>query len=201
MLTTVLQAGGMSTRMGVDKGLMPFLGMPLIERLLNNFGYLPGEILIISNNLPGYEYLDLPIYQDVLPGRGALGGLLTALTIAKTAFVGLIAADMPFASAGLLSHLLTEIKKSNADAVLPSTHSGPEPFHAVYRRDTCLPLVKGAIEQDLWRMTAWHDQARIKILNPRETSAAGGADYTFINLNTPEEFTAAEELARKHRLL
>ena len=180
---------------------MPFLGIPLIERLRDRLQILNSEIIIISNDFSGYEYLDLPLHRDVLPNRGALGGLLTALTITKTPFLGLIAADMPFASPQLLAYLLEEIQHGDADAALPSTSSGLEPLHSVYRRDTCLPLVKDAINRDLWRMRSWYDQARLLVLEPQNTTEVAGNAHTFINLNTPGEFSAAEELAHKLKLL
>jgi molybdopterin-guanine dinucleotide biosynthesis protein A len=158
--------------MGQDKALMPFLGIPLIERLKDRLQILGYEIKII---------------------------LLTALTISETPFVGLIAADMPFASPQLLTYLLERIQLSDADACLPSTQGGLEPLHAVYRRDTCLPLIRDAIQRDLWRMRSWHDQAKIEILDPVETFKITDSTYTFINLNTPEEFSAAEELAKKNK--
>ncbi len=201
MLTTVLQAGGASTRMGQDKALMSFLGIPLIERLRDRLLTLNSEIKIICHDFSAYEHLGLPLFSDVLPGKGALGGLLTALTISETPYVGLIAADMPFASPQLLAHLLDQIQLSGDDAAIPSSPGGQEPFHAVYRRDTCLPLVVDAIERDLWRMRSWFDQARIKVLDPDETGKITGNPYTFLNLNTPEEFSEAEGLALKFGFL
>ena len=201
MLTIVLQAGGKSTRMGTDKGLMPFLGIPLVERLRDRFLILNCEIRVICNDFSGYEYLGLPLHRDVLPDRGALGGLLTALAVAETPYVGLIAADLPFASPPLLAHLLEQIQLSGADAVLPSTRLGTEPLHGLYRSSTCSSIVQDAIARDFWRMNSWHDQARVEILDPLETIEAAGSEYTFINLNTPDEFSAAEELALKFNLL
>jgi molybdopterin-guanine dinucleotide biosynthesis protein A len=200
MLTIILQAGGMSTRMGEDKALLPFLGIPLVERLRDRFWVLNSEILVICNDFSRYEYLGLPLHRDVIPGRGALGGLLTALTITETPYLGLIAADMPFASPDLLVHLLKKIQLSDADATLPSTSKGLESLHGVYRRDTCLPLVQDAIARDFWSMISWHAQANIEVLDPRETAAAG-SEYTFVNLNTPEEFSTAEEMAVRLNLL
>jgi len=200
MLTIVLQAGGKSTRMGGDKALMPFLGIPLIERLRDRFQILDSEIMVISNDFAGYEYLGLPLHKDVLPDRGALGGLFTALSAAKTEYVGLIAGDMPFASPQLLARLFEEIKSSGADAALPSTSGGLEPLHGLYRRATCKPLVQDAISRDLWRLNSWHDSADILILNPIQSAAAAGSEFTFLNLNTPEEFAAAEKIARENNL-
>jgi molybdopterin-guanine dinucleotide biosynthesis protein A len=187
--------------MGQDKALMPFLGIPLIERLRDRLMILKSQIMIISNDPRDYEYLGLSLHQDVLPDRGALGGLLTALTITETTYVALIAADLPFASPQLIEHLLDQIQNSDVDAIIPSSRHGLEPMHSVYRRETCLPLVKAAIDKDLWRMRSWHDQARIKVLGAQEVIRITGSEHTFLNLNTPEEFSAAEELATQLDLL
>lgn len=187
--------------MGKDKSLMPFLGIPLIERLRNRFLILNGEIRVICNDFSGYAYLGLPLHRDVLPDRGALGGLLTALTVSETPYVGLIAADMPFASPPLMAHLLEHIQLSEADVALPSTSHGMEPLHGLYRKSTCLSIVREAINRDLWRMNAWHEGAKIEILDPLETVEAAGSEHTFVNLNTPDDFSAAENLALKFNLL
>jgi len=196
MITIVLQAGGESTRMGKDKAFIPFLGIPLIERLIDRFNQLNTEIVIISNDLPAYQGLGLPVFEDVRPGRGALGGLLTALSVANTPLIGLIAVDMPFASPQLFRYMAERMKETSWDGMIPSTPNGIEPLHAIYRRESCLPLVEQAIDRDLWRMKAWHEFANLKILEPEETMEITGSKHTFLNLNTPEDYSAAEEIAR-----
>lgn len=181
--------------MGKDKGLVLFLGQPLVERLRDRFLKLNKKILIICNDFSDYAFLGLPLQRDILPDRGALGGLLTALTIAETPYVGLIAVDMPFASPPLLSYLLDQIQSSGADAILPSTPNGLEPLHGVYKRGTCLEFVREAIKEDQWRMTAWHQRARVEVLDPQKTREITGTEHTFFNVNTPDDLAAAEKLA------
>jgi len=200
MITLVLQAGGESTRMGKDKAFLPFLGTPLIQRQINRFQQLNAEMLIISNNAPPFEDLRLQVFGDVRPGRGALGGLLTALSVANTPLIGLIAVDMPFASPQLIKYMADRIQGSDLDGIIPSTINGLEPLHAVYRRESCLAYVEKSIDQDLWRMRSWHGKANLKILGPEETQKITGSEHTFMNLNTPEEFNTAEETARKFGL-
>jgi len=200
MITIVLQAGGKSSRMGKDKAFLPFLGIPLIMRLVDRFQQLDAEMLIIANNLPSYQEIGLPVFEDLRPGRGALGGLLTALSVPNTALVGLVAVDMPFASPELIKFMADRVDRENLDGMIPSTIHGVEPLHAVYRRETCLTLVEEAIDQDLWRMKAWHKNANLKILDPDQTITISGSEDTFLNLNTPEEFSAAEEYARTRGL-
>ena len=93
-----------------------------------------------------YAFLDIPIQPDLQPGHGALGGLYTALSAAKYPFVAAVACDMPFASRSLFEYELDFIIKTEADVVIPTTPEGLEPLHAVYRRETCLPVIQAALQ-------------------------------------------------------
>ncbi|MBS3750781.1 MAG: molybdenum cofactor guanylyltransferase [Anaerolineales bacterium] len=196
MLSMIIQSGGKSTRMGEDKALRDFNGRPLIKHIHEKFSPLGDEVWVITNNPEDYQFLGAPLHTDVIPNRGALGGLYTALKISSHPHVGLVACDMPFASPTLTLHLEGVLQETGADAVLPSTEGGPEPLHAVYRRQTCLPLVKEALERDQWRMVSWHDQGDVRILSPTETGQITSNEYTFWNLNTPEEFRKAAAIAK-----
>ncbi|MEA2007967.1 MAG: molybdenum cofactor guanylyltransferase [Chloroflexota bacterium] len=196
MFTIVIQAGGKSERMGKDKALLPFLGRPLIARVIDRVSVLGDETIVVANNITEYKFLNVPLYPDVIPNRGALGGLYTALYVSANPVVGLVACDMPFASPQLLAHLKATLQKTGADAVLPSTEGGLEPLHAVYRRETCLPLIKEAIKNGMWKMIGWHKNADVRVLSPEETKQYAPHPRVFWNLNTPQEFQKAEEEAR-----
>lgn len=195
MLTLVIQAGGESKRMGQDKALMPFLGAPLIARVLQRLQPLAAETLVTSNRPENYAFLGLPLITDRIPGRGALGGLYTALSAATQPLVAVVACDMPFASPTLLEAALRLLTAEAWDAVIPRTEGGAEPFHAVYNRERCLPLVEAAIQADQWRVDAWFSQARIRFLTPDEVRAHDPGGLAFWNVNTPEEFAQAEQIA------
>jgi molybdopterin-guanine dinucleotide biosynthesis protein A len=197
MLSIIIQAGGKSRRMGEDKALMPFLGEPLINRLVSKFADLGDELLVITNRPEAYRFLELPLYTDVIPERGALGGLYTALEISSGTAVGLIACDMPFASPELIDGCRSILQEKDLDAVIPTDEEGLQPLHAVYRRETCLPMVKSAIDQDQWKMISWHEHAEVLYLSPQRTRQLAGTRHTFLNLNTPEQYREAEKLARR----
>jgi molybdopterin-guanine dinucleotide biosynthesis protein A len=198
MLTLAIQAGGQSIRMGQDKALMPFRGKPLIERILDRVQHLGDETIITTNHPAGYRYLGLPLVPDVIADRGALGGLYTALKVAEYPFVAVVACDMPFANADILKHAYRLLKEqAGIDAVIPGTEQGLEPLHAVYRREPCLPVVKAAIHADKWRLISWHQDANIHILPPEEIHQIDPRGITFRNINTPEAFRQAEELAQE----
>src|SRR5512138_1441259 len=102
MLTVCVQAGGQSSRMGEDKALKTFLGRPLIQRVIERLSPIADEIIVTTNRPEDYYFLNLRLIPDLKPGRGALGGLYTALASASQPIVAVVACDMPFASASLL---------------------------------------------------------------------------------------------------
>ncbi len=203
MLTVVIQAGGGSTRMGEDKALKPFLGRPLIQRVMDRLAPIADELIVTTNRPQEYAFTGARLVSDLKPGRGALGGLYTAIASASAPVVAVAACDMPFASAPLLETAARILVREEADVVIPRTTSrggksseGFEPLHAVYRRETCLPAVEAAIEADQWKVIAWFPQVKVRELTSEEIARLDPSGLAFWNVNTPEEFAEAERLAR-----
>lgn len=195
MLTICVQAGGESRRMGQDKALMPFLGRPLIQRVVDRLTPVADEVIVTTNRPEDYRFLDLPLFPDLMPGRGALGGLYTALSSATCEVVAVVACDMPFASPSLIEEAHRLLVQEEADVVIPDSGEGLEPMHAVYRRETCVPAIAAAIQADRWKLISWFPQVKVRILQPDEVQLQDPAGLAFWNLNTPEEFAEAERRA------
>jgi molybdopterin-guanine dinucleotide biosynthesis protein A len=87
--------------------------------------------------------------------------------------------------------------EEEADVVIAKTEEGYEPIHALYRRETCLPAIEAAIAADQWKVIAWFPQVRVRVLTSDELKRYDPAGLAFWNVNTPEEFAQAEELARQ----
>jgi molybdopterin-guanine dinucleotide biosynthesis protein A len=90
--------------MGQNKGLIPFLGKPLIQRMVERLQPIASELIVVSNDRMIYEFLHLPIVCDEIPGQGALSGLYTSLFASKILMLSLTpaACDMPFINPALL---------------------------------------------------------------------------------------------------
>lgn len=196
MLTVVIQAGGESRRMGRDKALVSFLGQTLIERVYHRVQELAAEVVVTTSNPDILQGLGARLVVDRLPGRGALGGLFTALHTAAYPYVAVVACDMPFISAGLLSHQLELLVTEKCDAVIPKTSVGSEPFHAVYRRATCLKAVQRALQLDNWRVDSWFGSVSVVYVAPRVIRRYDPHQVAFWNVNTPDELHRSEELAK-----
>lgn len=197
MLSLVIQAGGESRRMGTDKALLPFLGQPLILRPLNRLVGLAEEVLVTSNQPESYRFLGLTPIPDRFPGCGALGGLFTALSAARYPYVAVVACDMPFASIEIFAFELVLLQETGADAVIPRSEAGVEPFHALYRRETCLPFVRSTLEAGKRRVDAWFPEVQIRYLEAEEILPYDPDQLAFLNINTPEELQEAERIAGK----
>jgi molybdopterin-guanine dinucleotide biosynthesis protein A len=199
MLSVVIQAGGQSTRMGENKALKPFLGRPLIQRVVERLTPIADELLVTTNQPADLSFLGVPLLPDLKPGRGALGGLYTALASAHHDLVAAVACDMPFASAPLLLACAGILNEEGADVVIARTPEGYEPMHAVYRRSSCLPAIEAAIAGDQWRVIAWFPQVHVRTLAEEEIRRYDPDGIAFLNLNTPEEFQEAERRAASTR--
>jgi len=195
MLSVVIQAGGQSTRMGENKALKPFLGRPLIQRVMDRLAPIADELLVTTNQPAELAFLRVALVPDLKPGRGALGGLYTALASAHQDYVAVVACDMPFASAQLIAACTGMLEQEGADVVIARTAEGFEPMHAVYRRSSCLPAIEAAIAADQWRVIAWFPQVKVRTLTDEEIRRHDPDGIAFLNLNTPEEFEDAERRA------
>jgi molybdopterin-guanine dinucleotide biosynthesis protein A len=197
MRSIVVQAGGESRRMGQDKALLPFLGRPLIQRVIEHVAPLADEVLVTTNHPENYGFLNLPLVSDAIPGRGALGGLYTALSAASQPYVAVLACDMPFVNSSLLAAQFDLLISNDVDIVIPRSGEGLEPFHAVYRRETCLQPVKTALEADKWRVDSWFSMVKVRIMDEAEILRHDPRLRSFWNANTPEEFETAARLAQE----
>ena len=165
--------------------------------------------MIVTTNRPAdYEFLNTstrPIGQsvqrlrltpDLKSGRGALGGLYTAIASASHPFVAVAACDMPFASKNFFESAYRLLVKEEADVVIAKTDEGYEPVHALYRREVCMPAIEAAINEDKWKVIAWFPQVKVRTLSPEELKIFDPSGLCFWNVNTPEEFEKAEQLAK-----
>lgn len=195
-ITVCIQAGGQSRRMGQNKAFLPFLGKPLIQRVVERVHTIASELIIISNDRSGLEFLGLPIIPDQIPGQGVLSGVYTSLFTAQHPLVVPVACDMPFINPVLFQAETELLLDSCADAVVPESPNGLEPLHAVYRREVCLPVVKEALLLEQRRLIGWFDRVNVRIMTQNEVALYDPDQLAFINLNTPDDLARAESLAR-----
>ncbi len=198
-VTVVIQAGGESRRMGRSKATVPFGGRPLICRLVERVSSVADELVVTTNETDNLaflleEYPKLPIRLecDVCDARGALPGLYTAIEVASHPYVAVVACDMIFASPRLIAAEAEALTESGADAVVPVNKHGYEPFHALYRKTACLPVVKAGVEAGERAAQYVVRHVSVREFPQSEVLAAEPMGGCFVNANTPEELASFE---------
>lgn len=194
--TLVIQAGGKSTRMGADKAFVKVTDRPLIEDILAQTQGLGAETIVITNQPDDYRYLGLPVYGDVLPDKGALGGLYSAVWHASRPHALVIACDMPFLNRALLDYLISLAPRY--DAVIPRLGGEAEPFRAVYSK-ACLGPMRAALDAGRMRIISFFPDVRVRFVDDAEVERFDPDHLAFFNINTPEDLEQARRLARQQR--
>jgi molybdopterin-guanine dinucleotide biosynthesis protein A len=191
-LSVAILAGGKSSRMGTDKAFVQVLGRPLIEDILAQLAGLGSETFIVTNTPEAYAYLGLPLFGDVLPDQGALGGLYSAVAAASAPHVMVTACDMPFLVRPLADYLISLAPET--DVVLPRLAGEAEPFRAIYSR-ACAGPMRAALDSGRRRVVSFLPDVRVRYVDEPEIDRFDPRHLSFVNINTPADLETARRLA------
>lgn len=180
-ITAIILAGGKSSRMKEDKGLVIFRGKMLVEYVIASVKKITGNIIIITAN-PAYQQFGYPCYEDELKDRGPLGGIYTGLIHSTTQKNLVTGCDMPFLSENFLSSL---IDCSGNEDVLLAEHKGlPEPLCSVYDK-SCILYFLPLLEQNKLKITDAFRGLNIRVISFDKEDWFSGNE--FVNINSIDD--------------
>ncbi|MCP5097351.1 MAG: molybdenum cofactor guanylyltransferase [Chloroflexi bacterium] len=182
--TIAIMAGGKSSRMGSDKSFIPFQGRPMIEIVRERVAGLAAETILITNKPDEYAHLNLPMFGDVYPDKGPLGGIYTAVHHATHPHTLVVACDMPWLNRDLLVYMITQ--QETADIVIPRPQKFPEPLHAIYSK-VCLAPIEANIKADRLKITGFFGKVSVNYLGQDVIGKFDGDGRSFANINTPTD--------------
>lgn len=202
-LSCVVQAGGLSSRMGCDKAHMAFCGEPLIERVLGRLAPVASELVVTTSRPSELAYLEERAFGGLVPrvvadlegSAGAMRGIASSLAAARLPLAAIVACDMPFVSPELIGVLADRVEAEALDVCVPREERGIEPLCAVWRRDACAPAAHELLACDRQRIRCLINRVQAGYMDEPQIVKAAGSTLCFENVNTPEEFAAAELLA------
>lgn len=150
-------AGGQGRRMGgVDKGLQPLQGRPLIQHVIDRLRPQVASVLINANqNVARYTEFGCPVVPDRVGGfAGPLAGLEAGLHATDAALIVTVPCDSPFLPPDLVTRLATARSTIDADVAVARTGSQPHPVFALVctrvRSHLADFLARGERKIDLW---------------------------------------------------
>lgn len=182
---------------------MAFCGEPLIERVLGRLAQVAGELVVTTSRPGELAYLEQRTFGGLVPRvvadlegpAGAMRGIASSLAAARLPLVAIVACDMPFVSPELIGALADRVEAEALDVCVPREERGIEPLCAVWHRDACAPVACELLAGDRQRIRCLIDRVNAGYLDEPQIVEVAGSTLCFENVNTPEEFAAAELLA------
>ena len=140
LYSCIVLSGGMSRRMGQDKGSMIIQEKPMILHILERLNYKINDATIVLNDAEriatyrsllnqycegeiedNFDY-SLKFAEDEVKSKGPISGIMTGLKNIKTDYALVLPCDSPFISEDFIEtmfDLLDENLDSNIDAIIP----------------------------------------------------------------------------------
>ena len=192
--TAVVLAGGRNRRFRTLKSFISIEGMPIIVRNLALLKELFYEVFISTNLPEPYFYLGAPLIGDVLPSRGPMSGIYSALINAKGPGVFVVACDMPFLNKKVMTFILEQRLRhcrecGPCDAVIPVFNNEPQPLAGIYSR-TLLPFLEDAIMNEKTSLIRFLHGINTHFINESDIRTIDPGGRSFININTVEDYEA-----------
>jgi molybdopterin-guanine dinucleotide biosynthesis protein A len=183
MWSAAILAGGRAERLdGRDKSAILVEGISILDRQLAVLRGRARSILLIGSR--GAVPAPCVAVDDLTPGTGPLGALVTALTVAPTARILVLASDMPFISAPFVEFLATVAPE--ARAVIPVSGGRWHPLCAMYAREAVFDL-SAAVDAGQRTVAAAVEALAPRLVHDDELAAFDPDGRLLANLNTPAD--------------
>lgn len=178
-ITGIILAGGTSSRMGQDKGLLIWKNQTFTEHIIEALGPIVSDLIIISNS-EEYKRFGFPVYQDLLKDRGPLGGIYTGLAYSETYRNIIISCDVPLVTSSTLQQLIVH-DEDEYDIIQLSNGSRTMPLVAMYKKSCESPFL-ARLEQDKLKL-----QAAVSAMKVKTLALPDDEKFTLTNVNTRED--------------
>jgi molybdopterin-guanine dinucleotide biosynthesis protein A len=180
-LTAIILAGGKSSRMGEDKGLMLFNGKPMIQYIIDTIKPLVDDVMIIANQ-EDYNAFGYPVYADLIKDSGPLAGIYTGLHYSKTEKNIVLSCDVPFVTKEVINELIANCE--NVDGVICENEGRTHQLIGVYDKSN----------SDFFKNELENGQRKIKLvlqkLNVKTINLNHFDNKIFNNINSKDDIKA-----------
>jgi len=198
-MTSIILAGGKSSRLGRSKALQVIEGKSLIQWVVDRLAILSTEIIIATAHgeaISCSSTVRIKTVADSYPGKGPLVGIYSGLIASSSSRAIVVGCDTPFLSVGLLEYM-TQIC-STFDVVVPRIKNKLEPLCAVYSKN-CSGPIQELLEQDELRIRKLFSMVKVKYVEEDEVNSFDPEHLSFFNINSQDDLEKARKLAAKRR--
>lgn len=176
--TGIILAGGKSSRMNQDKGLMLLNGKPMIKHVIDTLKTIVDEIIIISNSTE-YKQFGYPIFSDLIKDKGPLAGIYTGLYYSQSETNIVLSCDTPYINQELILHLLSA--HQNHQITIPKKEEHTHQLIGIFSK-SCETNFALSIEKDELKLIDTFKNLNLNIVDANQFD-----DHLFKNINTPSD--------------
>lgn len=176
-ISSIILAGGKGLRAGgVDKGLIPYNGKPLIQHVIDRIGNQTDEIIISANrNLDIYgQYTDKVISDSFDDYKGPLAGIASCMSHCQYEWSLVAACDMPSLPDDLVARLS---EKSQNKSICIATLNNRHQLAFLVKNDLSASIT-AQINNNQLKLIQWIESI------PHATVSFDDNPDAFLNLNT-----------------
>ncbi|HEY9704539.1 MAG TPA: molybdenum cofactor guanylyltransferase [Allocoleopsis sp.] len=187
-LSTIILAGGKSSRMGTDKALININGVPLLSRICHIALSCTSPVYLVTTWPDKYQFIipnSCTIITEFGDNNGPLIGFYQGLiSIPPCEWVLLLACDLPHLNSTVLQDWILQLNHvdQGAIALLPSHAKGWHPLCGFYRYN-CFSLLEKFIKNGEKSFQKWLQKYHVQELKVDDQKV-------LFNCNTPEDLAA-----------
>jgi molybdopterin-guanine dinucleotide biosynthesis protein A len=200
-MTSIILAGGKSSRLGQSKALQIIEGKSLIQWVVDRLAILSTEIIIATAHgeaIPCSSAVRIKTVADIYPGKGPLAGIYSGLIASSSSRAIVVGCDTPFLSVGLLEYM-TQIC-STFDVVVPRIKKKVEPLCAVYSKN-CVAPIQELLERDERQIIKLFSMVKVKYVGEAGINSFDPEHLSFFNINSQADLERARKLAAAKKWL
>jgi molybdopterin-guanine dinucleotide biosynthesis protein A len=201
--SAIILAGGFSSRLGRDKGLVQLSNRPLVKHVADKTKDLVDErLVVVSSKVQAERYSnvlgeDANVLIDDVGVRGPLAGATTGFEHAKGKYSLLLPCDTPFVSRDIL-HLLLELCINRNAAVPRWPNCYIEPLQAAYCTRPALEAARKTLLSGKLNLQAMVDKLqKVRYVSTLVLEQLDPRLRTLFNVNTALDLKKAEVMIKR----
>jgi molybdopterin-guanine dinucleotide biosynthesis protein A len=179
-ITGIVLCGGRSTRMGRDKGALPFGADTMLEHITRVLRPLTDRVIVV-----GRRDQSASTVHDAVEDHGPLEGIAAGLASSTTDLNLVVACDMPLIKPAVLERMVDQIGDNDVCVAIVDGHASV--LCGVYR-SRIAPEARALLDAGQRRVNALLDRVQTKRVDAAVFRDIDPDLETFTSVDTPEAY-------------
>ena len=184
-ITGIILAGGKSSRMGTDKGLLLLNDKPFVQYSIDALKPLVSDIMIVSDN-EDYDVFGLKRINDITKNAGPVAGICAGLEASTNVYNMILSCDIPLITSEILQKLIDSIDDTS-EIIQVESQGKSMPLIAIYKKHLAKTF-DSFLQADERRL-----RVVIKRCKSKNIIIEKEHDFATMNVNTQTELKAVED--------